>query len=1306
MLKQIRFFFLLLQLVILNSYAIDALPSGIDKELTKGWQLYLENGDTVTAEKHFAASFKSDPSNMFAASSYAQILHQQAKKFQAVEVLLQAFKSAKWDRWCEPALADLLNLKAYCKSLNDITAVLKGRLDNPEISWVEAALLSSAVSELSSLEKDFTTYSKINDSKNFVNEYLVLGPFSNRTGQGFAENIFSDKDLSKIDFTASWQGRGRKIEWFKAQVPADGLIDLGKILYPGNESLAYVCVFVEVDEDLAATLALEQGGASRLEVNNEVIYEDPKYVEGSYSLQRLIDIKLKKGINRILIKLAGNEKIAPDLRMRVLPLTVGELEKAGSAKKVAELDGKIKYRIDKEAQASYVPHEVEAVSEVRTWDESFGNTGLQWGALKAFQDELRQNQKSVFSRVNLSYLTSYYGLKDQDNLRTRRYDADLVKDYPNCPMLLIASAYSQLNENNRRELLEKVIVISPAENSARVALLIMKAASGYYAEVGIEVEELLKRRDISPAFTASLLRLKGDIALVRNWMPEAFSAYTKEREIFPYADLYNSPRAENNFLVTTYSVDEKYIIALSAYKKVYDYSTVTNYASSLLGKNNLEEAEKVYSEYAVRNVYDDAWLGASKCAEARGDFDRAIGYLSRAQLWMPQSPVLLEKIARLTLRKGDKDKALELFNASLRLKKDNPELEQYVKYLTPKKEAFYAAYEIDLDSIKGQDATSFLYPDFDSLLILDQSHVEVNKNGTSRRMIRSVEKALRPQAVRMLSHKEIYYDSERQQVEVVKATVIQPDGTVINNPEITESSYSSGGNSGGAMYGSGQIVRVSIPHVKPDSIVDFQYTISDTSEKLYHNEFSDIFYFGGINPTLRMSYTAVFPETDKINFAVFKSQQQPAIETKGGKRTYKWDVSNLPGIKAEPMMPPFDEIKPALGLTTFKDFKKMGKWVWDLFKPQTELPEDIKIFTAELIKDAKTREEKILAIYNYIIHEIRYVSISFGKFGYTPHTVERTFRSRYGDCKDTAILFAAMLKEAGITAYAALVRTNNLGADSLKLPRLGIYNHCIAYIPPEKDGGKHYWLDGTTDYFPLGVIPYMDQGTEALVITPEGGEVVLIDPPLPEQQMTEVKVRVVLDKNGNAKATMREHYSGEVAAQIKRMLERPQAFKQMLENYINSLYSGATISEFKHIDVDEIANEAWLEMTIDGSGLVTKNNGESKIRSVLIPQNYSGLAVLESREYPLMLGMPRASKLKTEIVLSEGQKVLSLPEDIELETPVASFSRKVIHSKNVVTIDIMFVMKKQQVPVADYVEFKKLTNSVTKAFAEWIVFSD
>lgn len=81
----------------------------------------------------------------------------------------------------------------------------------------------------------------------------------------------------------------------------------------------------------------------------------------------------------------------------------------------------------------------------------------------------------------------------------------------------------------------------------------------------------------------------------------------------------------------------------------------------------------------------------------------------------------------------------------------------------------------------------------------------------------------------------------------------------------------------------------------------------------------------------------------------------------------------------------------------------------------------------ELTKDAKTDNEKIMAIYNYMIHNVSYDYDKIARINtdYVP-VIDETLATETGICYDFASLFAAMLRSVDIPTKLVMGYKNNI----------------------------------------------------------------------------------------------------------------------------------------------------------------------------------------------------------------------------------------------------------------------------------------
>lgn len=122
--------------------------------------------------------------------------------------------------------------------------------------------------------------------------------------------------------------------------------------------------------------------------------------------------------------------------------------------------------------------------------------------------------------------------------------------------------------------------------------------------------------------------------------------------------------------------------------------------------------------------------------------------------------------------------------------------------------------------------------------------------------------------------------------------------------------------------------------------------------------------------------------------------------------------------------------------------------------------------------------------------DVSYLLNGLNGGNYIPQQPEQTWSNRFGDCKAKTVLLLTILRELGIEAEAALVRTQ--GGDALPqlAPMPGNFDHVIVRAVI---GGTSYWLDGTTAGTRLDTIGDVPRFFYALPLRDEGSDLIPLD---------------------------------------------------------------------------------------------------------------------------------------------------------------------------------------------------------------------
>ena len=96
----------------------------------------------------------------------------------------------------------------------------------------------------------------------FVTDVQLIGPFENERGSGFSAEYEPERS---IDLTASLPGKRGPIEWRRFEgMGLAGQIELGEMIRPASEALAYLVTWIEVPEETDAVLRVGSTGAYKL----------------------------------------------------------------------------------------------------------------------------------------------------------------------------------------------------------------------------------------------------------------------------------------------------------------------------------------------------------------------------------------------------------------------------------------------------------------------------------------------------------------------------------------------------------------------------------------------------------------------------------------------------------------------------------------------------------------------------------------------------------------------------------------------------------------------------------------------------------------------------------------------------------------------------------------------------------------------------------------------------------------------------------------------------------------------------------
>jgi hypothetical protein len=141
----------------------------------------------------------------------------------------------------------------------------------------------------------------------FVTNWQIVGPFDNRKGVGFAAVYPPEKG---VDLSDDYDGReGKKVQW-KAHLTDRpyGLVDLNKVVGELKGVVAYAYAVVDSPEERPVEIRAGCITSLKVFLNGKEVFAHDEYHHGSFMDQYVARVTLKKGTNRLLLKVCQNEQ--------------------------------------------------------------------------------------------------------------------------------------------------------------------------------------------------------------------------------------------------------------------------------------------------------------------------------------------------------------------------------------------------------------------------------------------------------------------------------------------------------------------------------------------------------------------------------------------------------------------------------------------------------------------------------------------------------------------------------------------------------------------------------------------------------------------------------------------------------------------------------------------------------------------------------------------------------------------------------------------------------------------------------------
>ncbi|PKN50705.1 MAG: hypothetical protein CVU55_15655 [Deltaproteobacteria bacterium HGW-Deltaproteobacteria-13] len=574
-------------------------------------------------------------------------------------------------------------------------------------------------------------------------------------------------------------------------------------------------------------------------------------------------------------------------------------------------------------------------------------------------------------------------------------------------------------------------------------------------------------------------------------------------------------------------------------------------------------------------------------------------------------------------------------------------------------------------------------------IIFKHSYTFIRKDGSIEEYIDYAMKINAPLIKNQLGEQKFPYDTTRQKIEILKASVYDSEGKEIetNVAQVKEKDIYTD-----LIYSE---LKMKILTLKG---LEDGYAIRIGKREVYTPAEDKGFITAGIDlnyalPIREMIYIChIEAGTPASVWERFRGEipelQMKKIVLKNGDVVYIYKITNKKAEMGEYSSIPSQEYSDKVFIYKPVSWEEISNWYYKLAQDKWTADSKIEAKVKELTKGLSQREDKIKAIYDYV-KKIRYVSILLNMHGMTPHPASETFRNMYGDCKDKSVLLVAMLKCAGINSELALVNTDYLIEKRMTTPL--VFNHAIVAIPVRD--GKYKFLDPTAEANPYDALPEYLQFRNALIVRESHGELVLIPKDNSDKRGVEELVRINFTSMKDARVTDQTILKGEqeLTALLNNLPE------DQLKRGIQQIYAQnnqdveINAMKFKKTDKD---NEESLYIDL------TKKNFSKQMGNI-----YSFMPIEDMGGTSSIVdgAIISSNQRKTDIEIKkqvniESQIDIRTPEDTVIEFVPDSLSVKndkfgqydyiVKKTDKTISIHRKFLLTAKRITTKDYPEFK------------------
>jgi Tfp pilus assembly protein PilF len=1110
----------------------------------------------------------------------------------------------------------------------------------------------------------------------FVPAVRALGPFTNTGGAGFGTTPLSGPGSTDIAATQGTKVAAleRDVAWQTVPLNPFGELNLGARIAPLRETRVLLALVIVSPSAMAAALRMGSGGQVRAALNGvEVLHHDVDRPLGFD--QSVAGVRLQKGDNLLVIELGflGDDGRAilrltkPDGRPLagvVTSTTSAAFARAATMKASALPAPSV-------ASSSALPGTPLSLEQLRA------ASALEWLT--------RAGDRRVVPRAIESLLDEL--TRALDKLRAGRPDDARLAWEIGSVHARLALAVRERDVTLARMHLERALDVDPDNVEALLAFAELREAQDddaqarmYYARAAAPGSDLAARSALRHARSQGHGGSATDLAIL-----------ARAREVPTDGNLALAADVLND------RGDRAGAIALIEWSDVARASRLRfDIASAQLGRPDVDTAQLLEERVALARralrTRPDSHGQAEQLAlalVAAGRTNEARAFSAARAREIPERAEPLRLTARLALIDGDRDGARAQLAEALRLVPQNAQLASAVRALAGDDEELVQRYGLDPDGLVSELKQRGPPADAQRVgahAMASTTAIRFFDNGLGSIVTDRMFQVHDAQKAAGLQTFAFPYSAGREHVEVLVAERMTKDGR--HEPAVRIMDQGPAGKEGGVYTDVSQKVVV-LGQLRDGDVIHIRARKELIGmQNLFGDFFGTLEPIQGFMPTQRWRLVVEAPKNRPLAWGG-KNAPHPIVTEQGDRRVYDFKVEASPPLEAEPGMPPWLELADFASVSTYASWQALGAWYERLVAPQLVLDAELKRVARAAKEGAADDAQIARRLYEHVVTHTRYVGIELGIHGWQPYPVAEVHRRRYGDCKDKASLLAALLREAGVAANIALVRTVNVGHIDAEPASMWTFNHAIAYVP-----SLDLFLDGTAEASGWRETPTTDQGALALIVGKHGNtsasELVTIPVQRADANLNVSDYVLSLKPDGALDVRGTEKFRGSHNQEQRRDFADTATRRDRLEKYLADVMPGTHVRE---LDVSDLAlareDISYTFAATLPERASKQSDGSFSMALSLYPHDLTGnYAQLSARKTDVFVDHPWRTRNVMRYVLPAGFSAKDLPTGGTVKTEHLAFTQTITRTSDGFIVDEETAILERRIPVKDYARFR------------------